>query len=79
MLRFGNQGSFYIHKLSEFFLLKILREGTQGWSRGRGKKGKESAADSALSMESDAGSVSQPWDHDLSQNQESDTLLRCPP
>ena len=34
---------------------------------------RESQADSTLITEPDGGSVSQPWDHDLSQKQELDT------
>ena len=39
---------------------------------------RETEADSLLSTESEGGSISAPWDHDPSQNQESDTEPTTP-
>ena len=53
---------------SAIFLKKILREG----EREREAEGHSSEADPLLNVEPDMGSILEPQDHDLSQNQESD-------
>ena len=54
--------------------IKVGEEGTMDfffWGGAEGEGERESQADFLLSVEPHTGSISQPWDQDLSQNQES--------
>ena len=62
---------------SYFILLKIYfferdRVGTPSVGKGQKEREREFQADSPLSVEQDLGLIPQPWDYDVSGNQEPD-------